>query len=205
MQLNISQLGKRYSRKWIFKNMSFQIEPGANCAIRGRNGSGKSTLLQILSGYLSQSEGELTWVQKENELLRAELYQFVGYSAPYMDLIDAMTLEEMISHHIKFKPVIKPLDVEQICHIIHLENHKNKFLSDFSSGMKQRVKIGLAILSDVPLILLDEPGNTLDMDGKNWFHKLLMDYKKDRTIIIASNLEGDLKQCNVSVNVEEYR
>ena len=79
--------------------------------------------------------------------------------------------------------------------VIHLPNQKEKTLQHFSSGMKQKIQLALAILSDTPIILLDEPTSFLDQFNKEWFSELLNNFKHNRIVIIASNDPYDLAIC----------
>ena len=75
----------------------------------------------------------------------------------------------------------------------------------FSSGMKQRLKLVLAICTDTPILLLDEPTTNLDEQGANWYHKLIQEFAMDRLVIVASNIEADYTFCKQYLNVLDYK
>jgi Cu-processing system ATP-binding protein len=76
-------------------------------------------------------------------------------------------------------------------------------IETYSSGMHQRLQLALSLLSKTSLILYDEPTSFLDNDAKKWFYKLLSKFKKDRTVIIASNDEGDLSECAIIYKIAD--
>jgi ABC-type multidrug transport system ATPase subunit len=124
-------------------------------------------------------------------------------AAPYTDLINEYTLQEMFEFHIKFKQIKEDIDFKQFESIIELPGQSQKSLQHFSSGMKQKIQIALALLSETPIVLLDEPTSFLDAKAKSWFEKLLVEYKNDRLILLASNDHFDLDQCDLMVDLNK--
>lgn len=206
MKITLNNAAKRFNFEWIFKSLSYTFSPENSYAITGSNGSGKTTLISILTGYSSLSEGSILFFDTHNsEIKRDDVYQKVSISSPASALIDELTLVEHIEFHSQFKPFINHLSANEIVEILELKNHQHKFLSQYSTGMKQRVKLALAILSDVELILLDEPTANLDAAAITWFHQLLKKYAGNRLLIIASNEPEDLVHCNVVVDMKQYK
>lgn len=205
MQIELSKLSKRYRYEWIFKDLNYTFESGKCYAITGANGSGKSTLMRILSAYLSATKGEIIH-QHQGETLKAEnIYQQLAYAAPYMDLIEEFSLKEQLLFHQKFKPFLTQLSIKELLALLAFQKAKNKQISHFSSGMKQRLKLLLAICSDVPLLLLDEPTTNLDRQGIDWYLQLIEQFGQERTIIVASNVEEDYSFCNAVLNIMDYK
>ena len=122
----------------------------------GPNGSGKSTLLHVLSGQLSLSEGTVSY-SNSAPLASENVFKHVSIAAPYLELIEDFTMEEIIRFHFQFKKAVNDFSLKEIIQLTELESSKDKVFKYFSSGMKQRVKLCLAILSDVNMVLLDEP------------------------------------------------
>ncbi len=117
-----------------------------------------------------------------------------------------MTLSEMVKFHFSFKKLFSGFTEQQIIEVLELENAKNKQLRYFSSGMKQRVRLGLAILSDTPLLLLDEPTGNLDKKGVGWFRNLISDYSNERLLFICSNhQEQEYDFCRERLIMENYK
>jgi ABC-type multidrug transport system ATPase subunit len=87
-----------------------------------------------------------------------------------------------------------------------LEKQLDKPVRNFSSGMKQRLKLALAILSDTALLLLDEPGSNLDTEGLAWFRGLLMEHLEGRTLVVASNRQAEETfACTETIEVEGHK
>ena len=105
-----------------------------------------------------------------------------------------------------FKPFIKGLNEVEILEYLRLTKESEKPIKYFSSGMKQRLKIGLAILADAPLLLLDEPISNLDKEGVNWFNNLMNEFIKHKTVIIASNnTEQEIEFCETIIDISNFK
>lgn len=130
--------------------------------ILGLNGSGKSTLLQALTGYLTLNEGELTYSNNQEKIEEEKLYAYISLASPYLELVEDFTLQEQIEHAAIYKAFSNKLTTENIVELSGLAAHKDKYIKLFSSGMKQRLKLTLAILADAPILFLDEPTTNLD-------------------------------------------
>jgi ABC-type multidrug transport system ATPase subunit len=202
MKIVAENLGKRFNRDWIFRHLSVTLEPGQTYAITGPNGSGKSTLSQVLWGQVPPTAGILKFYD-ENRLVPAdEAYRFVSVAAPYMDLIEEFTLEEVVQFHFKFKkPVTPGIDVIRSSELDHARNKK---ISAFSSGMKQRLKLALAFYSETPLLFLDEPTTNLDKHAIAWY-KDNLGRQAGRTIIIASNQEDEYPLNSSKIDLSAYK
>src|SRR5487761_2601500 len=170
MKINLTNLGKRYNREWVFRNLSFQFDINKNYAITGPNGSGKSTLLQIIAGSAIYNEGSIEYNELNKTINSDKIFRKISYAAPYLDLVEEMTLTEFFSFHHKMKGWIPTIDTKQIISLLRLEKSAHKQIRYYSSGMKQRVKLAQAIFSDVPAVLLDEPLTNLDHDGFLLYH-----------------------------------
>lgn len=206
VQINLNNIGKRYNFEWIFRKVNYDFTPENNYVILGSNGSGKSTLLQVIAGNLTHSEGDVKYQVADIKYQEENIFKQLSYCAPYLDLFEEFTLTESIEFQEKFKPFQAGLDVKKIIELTELEKSKDKQLKYYSSGMKQRVRLALAILADTPLLLLDEPTSNLDKKAIDWYQKLATNFSKDRLIIVASNQqEYEYPFCNKQLNIEEYK
>ena len=94
----------------------------------------------------------------------------------------------------------------EILDCLRLSKEAEKPIKYFSSGMKQRLKVGLAILADAPLLLLDEPLSNLDKEGVQWYDNLMRQYINNKTVIIASNnIEDEIKFCNSTIDISDFK
>lgn len=205
MTISLSDAGKRFNRDWIFRHFNYIFEAGRSYAITGPNGSGKSTLLQVLSGGMMLNEGKIEYRISNREQKNEEVYQFVSICAPYLEVVEEMTLKEFLDFHHGFKPFLQGITSDSIIATLGLEKAINKQIRNYSSGMKQRVKLGQCIFSDVPVILLDEPCTNLDAAGISLYHSLIENYCKDRLVLVSSNDEVEYKFCREKINISNYK
>ncbi|MCX7637440.1 MAG: ABC transporter ATP-binding protein [Cyclobacteriaceae bacterium] len=205
VQLIADNLGKRFQKEWIFRNLSIRFEKGKIYAITGPNGSGKSTLLQILCGQLPPSEGEVSLTVNQVAIESDAIYRYISFAAPYMDLIDEFTLMEQIRFHFSLKPMLRGFSPERVAEELYLTDAIHKQLGNFSSGMKQRVKLGLCFFTDCPVMLLDEPSSNLDEKALQWYRSNLMKYGADRLVIIASNNRQEYPQETQCIAIDTYK
>jgi ABC-type multidrug transport system ATPase subunit len=187
MNIYLDGIGKKFNTEWIFRNISLELASGETCAILGRNGSGKSTLLQIIAGSIHPSAGKLTYESGNSIIPDTQIFRHLALVAPYLEIIEDFTLDEMLKFHFAFKSLLPGMNISRIKEILDLKTRKHKTIKQFSSGMKQRVKLALAFFSDVPLLLLDEPVMNLDKPGTEWYLQLIKEYSNNRTLIICSN------------------
>lgn len=184
MKITLQNIGKRFNREWIFRNISYEFSIGNKYAILGINGSGKSTLLQIIAGAMSQTEGEIIY---DSEITSETLFKEISYASPYLELPEEMTWREAVRFHGKFKKFVSEFSEEKIISLSGLESSADKELRNFSSGMKQRARLSLAILSNTNLLLLDEPSTNLDQNAVKWYQNLVSEFAKEKMVIVCSN------------------
>ena len=181
MEITVKQLSKSYKDKTILDNITFTIESGTVCGLLGVNGAGKSTLMKILFGLVQKSSGEIRFVEsfKNKHLLGA--------------LIEAPAIYHNLSafDNLKTKALLYDIPDSKIfetIEIIGLSNTGKKKAGKFSLGMKQRLGIGMAILTDPQFLILDEPTNGLDPDGINELLDIIRSLKaKGMTILVSSH------------------
>ena len=205
MKINLTKLGKRFNRDWIFRDLDFQFENAKHYAITGPNGSGKSTLLQVISGSSIFNEGSISYFENEEEIPVENIFQKISFCAPYLDVIEEMTLTEFFSFHDKMKGWLPSMDSKQIIFLSSLENAAHKQIRYFSSGMKQRVKMAQAIFSNTPIVLLDEPLTNLDEEGVSLYHNLIEKHCKNRLLIISSNDKKEYSFCDAAIDMRAYK
>ena len=206
MEVALNQVSKRFNFNWIFKSVSCQISPISPLAILGSNGSGKSTLLSIISGSTLPSEGDVNWLNAHGSVPDTLVYQQVSIAAPYLELIEDFTLREHVHFHFSIKKTVQGLSTNEIIELSGLKKSADKKISYFSSGMKQRLKLTLAILSDSPLLLLDEPLSNLDSKASEWYSKLIENYTAGRSIVVCSNhQQKEYYFSKQQLNIEDYQ
>ena len=206
MKIVLSDAGKRFNRDWIFRHFTYSFEKGNAYAITGPNGSGKSTLLQVLSGSMHFNEGSMKYEVRSQklEIPHEEIYNHVSICAPYLEVVEEMTLREFLDFHHGFKPFLPGVSTHSIITSLGLEKAADKQIRYYSSGMKQRVKLAQCIFSDTQIVLLDEPCTNLDEAGINLYHQLIEDHCKDRLVIVSSNDEVEYRFCKEKINIKDF-
>lgn len=205
MKISLTDAGKRFNRDWIFRHLTYEFSAGQSYAIVGPNGSGKSTLLQVLSGAVQVNEGNIQCSINNAQYSIDELYKNVSICAPYLEVVEEMTLIEFLNFHSGFKPFLPSITTDKIISIVGLENAVNKQIRNFSSGMKQRVKLAQAIFSDVPVVLLDEPCTNLDRVGVNLYKQLIQDHCQNRMVVVSSNDHHEYDFCKNRINITDWK
>ncbi len=204
MDIVLADIGKRYQFDWIFKQVSYQFNSNSACAITGFNGSGKSTLLKLIAGIESPSKGTINYIDTNRQKIeKSELFKQLSIVAPYQELIEELTLKEALNFHFSLREGdgYHP----EVLEAAQLDKSFNKQIRDFSSGMKQRLKLILGLYTKSKILLLDEPTVNLDSQGTDWFlseiHKLL----HKRTIVVCSNLKHEFEYCSEILQVDQFK
>lgn len=206
VSIQLNNLGKKYINEWIFRGLTYTINPADKLVVLGSNGSGKSTLLQTMASYMIPSQGEITWTCTTGKIADEDIYRRLSMASPYMELIEDFTLSELVEHQRVFKPFINDRSAAEVVELMQLQHAANKYLKNYSSGMRQRVKLGLAILADCPVLLLDEPCTNLDAAAIAWYQQLVQQYAMHKTIVVCSNaVKEEYAFCTTSLEVEKYK
>ncbi len=205
MNVRLSAVGKRFNTQWVFRNLTYDIKEGGRYAIIGPNGSGKSTLLQVIGGYIQHNSGSIVYKHNQGLIANEKIYSLVSIAAPYLEVIEEMTLKEFLAFHRKMKGLDPGISNTEIAESISLKSSLNKQIRYFSSGMKQRVKLAQAIFGVSPLLLLDEPLTNLDTEGVYNYNYLIDTFTKNKTLLVSSNDEREYKFCDEKINMKDYK
>ena len=205
MRIELEQVSKQFRREWVLRKVNLLFEPGEQYAISGPNGSGKSTLLKIISGHLTPSRGKVRYSIPPKSLGIEEVYRHLSYAAPYIDLIEEFTLEEVIRFHFRFKKMHPDLDQGALIELLGFKKYQQKTIRNFSSGMKQRLKLLLALSTQSSLLILDEPTSNLDQQGVTWYRDLVQRFAPGRLLIVASNVEVDFDFCKHRIQILDWK
>ncbi len=202
----LENTSKRYIKEWVFRNFSYTLFSNNAYVILGSNGSGKSTLLQIIASVLTPSKGSVVFHNADNKIDPERIYKHISIASPYMELPEEFTLAEVVDFHLKLKSFYQNIDRDEFLKICYLDQWKNKIVRNFSSGMKQRLKLGLAIISKSDALFLDEPSSNLDQKGIEWYKKLIDKYRQNRIVVVCSNnIPDEFYFCNEQINIEDYK
>jgi ABC-type multidrug transport system ATPase subunit len=206
LEIDLKKIGKRFNYEWVFRGLEGQFASGDGIAILGGNGSGKSTLLKSIFGYAPLSEGTISYAVDQALIKPSAIYRYFSICTPYLELYEELTLTELINFHFSLKPALPEISRKEIPDILDLKKAESKQIKFFSSGMKQRVRIGLAMLSDVKGIFLDEPTSNLDRKAIEWYQTMINTYGKDRILFVASNQQKDeYFFCTKKIEIENFK
>lgn len=204
MKITLIDAGKRFNRDWIFRHLSYEFKSSHTYAITGPNGSGKSTLLQSIAGAIGISEGSIRY-EGSGAIPPDQAYRHLSLSAPYLELVEEMTVTEFLRFHSSFKPFLPGLSISGIIKKTGLETAADKQIRFYSSGMKQRVRLAQALFSNTPVILLDEPCTNLDVDGIALYRQLIGEYGAGRMVVVSSNDVQEYDFCEERMNILDWK
>jgi ABC-type multidrug transport system ATPase subunit len=205
MKILAHQINKKYRQEYIIRDFSFEINANDKIALIGQNGSGKSTLLKILAQYSFPSKGTIEYINlKDQKIHQDQAYQFVSFVAPYVEIIEEFTLTELVTFLQKVNYLSDELSLNEFENYIQLSPNKDKLIKNYSSGMRQKVKLGASFLSNRPLLFLDEPTSNLDETAKKWFSENI-NHVKNKTIIMASNETSEIDLCESVIQIQNYK
>ncbi|MCC5919422.1 MAG: ATP-binding cassette domain-containing protein [Cyclobacteriaceae bacterium] len=200
MKLKVDHLGKKFLKRWVFKNISFETDTNEAVAIIGSNGSGKSTFLQIIIGFILASKGSRKLIdQKGNVLNEEEIIPLLSFCSPLLEMPAELKVSELWDAHFKLKQIEPTKNFREIPGLDRAGNLKVK---ELSSGMYQKLKLGLALYADLPILILDEPSMHLDREAKIWYKNTLTKEHNKKLILIGSNEEFEYDFCTSHIKME---
>ncbi|MCU0419108.1 MAG: ATP-binding cassette domain-containing protein [Cyclobacteriaceae bacterium] len=205
MDIQVENLSKRFNYEWIFRSLTYRFCSDQLYAITGPNGSGKSTLLHVLWQQVPPTGGTITYRDGAAAVPLEHVYNRVAIAAPYMELIDEFTLREAIAFHFRFRQPVPGCTTAALLDQMELSHAADKPLQFFSSGMKQRVKLGLAFFTQAHVLFLDEPTTNLDERAVHWYTDLLQRSRPGKIVIIASNQPSEYPPEAEIVDIRDYK
>ena len=205
MTISGENLAKKYYKQWVIKGFTHSFLPDKITGIQGRNGSGKSTLLGLLSSVISPTEGTVSY-RTENGIIPIEEARLkLLMVSPSLHLPQQMTVSETINFHFQFRTYLPEFHQKRFLQETQLKHARHLRVQELSSGMKQRLKLGLVFFSNGDFLLLDEPTSNLDTKGIQWVSHLIETYRENRGMIIASNEQRDFAFCDKTLSVSNYK
>jgi ABC-2 type transport system ATP-binding protein len=196
--IELQHLNRWYGTQQALRDVSLTLEPG-RIGLLGPNGAGKSTLLKILMGLLPPSSGDGKVLG--HDLLRAgtDLRRAIGYMSEADSLIPGLRGAEYVAlaGELYGMPRRQALRrAHEVLSYLDLEDARYRRLEEYSTGMKQRLKLGQALVHDPQVLLLDEPTTGLDPAGRDAMLRLLLDLGKDhgKSLLLSTHLLGDVER-----------
>ena len=179
---------------------------GQLTVITGPNGSGKSTLLRVIAGMQAASKGSVVYTDGNSSVINTQqAFKHISFTAPGQEIVEELTMREFLDFHFSFKKPLQGLRIDDIIALTGLQTAADKPLGDYSSGMKQRVKLAQAIFSDTDVLMVDEPCTNLDEAGTQQYRNWMETYTKNRLVLVASNDVREYFFCKDKILLEEYK
>jgi heme exporter protein A len=187
-----TRLGHRYGGGRGLAPLSFRFESPGIVAVTGANGAGKSTLLRILAGLLRPSHGAFTLTCDGGAVPPSRRRRHVGYAASELAFYDEFTARENLAYAAEALGLEAPARAaDGALARVGLTTRANDRVAALSSGMKQRLRLGFALLVDPEVLLLDEPGSHLDDDGRARVAALIAAHGERGLVVLATNDERE--------------
>ena len=200
MEILVQNLSKKFRQEFVIRQFNYTFHSGNSYAITGPNGSGKSTLLQLIAQFTLPNTGTVEMSGVDPEFVYSQL----TYAAPYVELIEEYTLSEHLEILLKNNYLPASITLDILEDFIDLQPGKFKRIKNYSSGMRQKIKLGFALLSDRPVLLLDEPTTNFDEQAKNWLFNRL-EQQRHKLIIIASNEAREIEFCHEKITIQDFK
>ena len=196
--LRFDGIKRRFGRLRVLTGVSGEVGPGEVLLVHGANGSGKSTLVRILAGLLAQESGTVELTLDGRELAIDERRRAVGYVAPDLALYEELTAVENLEFFCRLRGV-DPARAAELLDLLGLPH--DRLAGALSSGMRQRLRWGWALLDRPRLLLLDEPFQNLDRPGVEQGTAILADHLATGGFAVVAN-PGPLEVPRVAARIE---
>jgi heme exporter protein A len=193
VSLSAQALTQRFGPSKVFESLSFEVPKGGGLVVTGPNGSGKTTLLRILSGLLRPTKGDVRLNIDGKAISPEERLKHIGFITPELALYEELTALE----NLEFFARVRRLKRTKADHLallerVGLKERGRDLVGTFSSGMKQRLKLAFAIQHEPAFLLLDEPGSSLDENGRTIVKEVISEQKSRGALVVATNDEREL-------------
>lgn len=195
MELKIENVSKNFKSFKALNNINIEL----NCGIYGLlgpNGAGKSTLINLITDNLKRDSGNILWDGEEILKLGKEYRNILGYMPQQQGYYEEYTAAGFLMYiaHLKGLKKKQAMEkVEEMLHIVNMDEHKNKRIGTFSGGMKQRVLLAQALLNDPKILILDEPTAGVDPQERIRIRNFISKIAKDRIVILATHIVSDVE------------
>lgn len=207
--IQVEHLVKNYGSHQAVKDISFHVEEGQIVGLLGPNGAGKSTTMNILTGYLSATDGEVKIGGYDilEEPLKAK--KQIGYLPEIPPLYTDMTVEEYLQYASKLKKVKKEDRKNELIRVMEaagIEEVSGRLIKNLSKGYRQRVGLAQALLGNPPLLILDEPTVGLDPNQIIEIRELIKKLGENHTIILSSHILSEVSAvCDSIIIIDNGR
>jgi ABC-type multidrug transport system ATPase subunit len=195
--LTAENVQKKYGRQTVLRDVSIRVKQSEIYGLIGKNGSGKTTLFRILTGLIPKYNGRVSI--NVNGGHANKISAVINSPSIFLNMSALQNMREQAY----LLGISDKRKIEQILHTVGLGDCGNKSVKAFSLGMTQRLKLGMALLSNPDILILDEPSNGLDPDGIVELRELLLDLNRAKgiTLLISSHILNELEQLVTCIGI----
>ena len=200
--LTIQGLSYAYSDRFLFKNLSFHLNPGEVIKISGANGSGKTTLIKILTGILKNYEGKISLKNEEEKSLK-NLSDEIFYMGHKNALKENLTVQENLQHDFRLLNSNKN-ELDSYLEKLNLKEFLFTRVSELSEGQKRKIILACCLASNSSIYLLDEPFINLDVDSQEIIMEALDSKIHNGAAVIFTSHDQNIKN-SIELNLNDYK
>ncbi len=198
--IKVLKISKKYGKKIVLNKIDLEFQKGAINALLGHNGSGKTTLLKIILNLVRPTNGDVQ-INNQSILNKWEYRKDIGYMAQIANFPENLTPIKLFDLITKLRNA-QPINRDELIKQLNLSSELEKPLKNLSGGTKQKVNAVLALMFDLPILILDEPTAGLDPVASRTLKKLLLIEKnKGKTIILTSHILSDIEQLSDFIHI----
>lgn len=193
--IEVSGLSKRYGTHLAVENVNFSIAKGEVVGFLGPNGAGKSTIMNILTGYLSLTQGQVKIDGYDVAENPEEAKKRIGYLPEIPPLYIDMKVREYLNFIYDLKKVKFPKKphIDEILRLVKIDDVQNRLIKNLSKGYRQRVGFAQALIGNPDVLILDEPTVGLDPKQIIEIRNLIAKLGKNHTIILSSHILSEIQ------------
>ena len=200
--LTIQDLSYAYSDRFLFKNLSFHLNPGEVIKISGANGSGKTTLIKILTGILKNYEGKISLKNEEEKSLK-NLSDEIFYMGHKNALKENLTVQENLQHDFRLLNSNKN-ELDSYLEKLNLNEFLFTRVSELSEGQKRKLILACCLASNSSIYLLDEPFINLDADSQEIIMEAIDSKIHNGAAVIFTSHDQNIKN-SIELNLNDYK
>lgn len=185
-------LSIKINHRTLLQNLNLSVQTSEVLMLLGPNGVGKSTFIRCLNGQLRPDAGKISWKKDLIDIPTNQWYQYFSHAAPGIELYPDLTIQEWLKIYFSFKK--SNLSFAEIKQIFQLDSHWNVQLKSLSSGWLDRVKLASALVTNAPVLFLDEPTSHLDNQTAALALDWIEQFRQHKIVIWASNLNREFER-----------
>lgn len=195
-------VSKAFAGPPIFRDVGISVERGL-VAVTGRNGSGKSTLVKIFAGLMRPTKGSVQIFDDSGTVGESARRRVVGWASPEVDFPDELTAEENLSLLVRAGGLEKNItEIAALLDSFGLEaSARRRRIGEFSSGMKQRVRLAFSLLFEPEILLWDEPFSNLDEEGIAAARDVLRRHRERSLVFFATNVRSEIEKADHEISL----